>query len=206
MHRRLPMFPLGVVLLPGAVLPLLLFEPRYLELHRRVSGGSREFGVVLIERGTDRGGEDTRFSHGCLAKIVGSAAHEDGRVSIVTVGTKRLKVIDWDDPEPYPVARVDVLDDDPLTERGKASVDEARQELGTLKALASELGVDVGIDPPRLSDGHLPAMYQVAQLAGLQVLDLQRVLAVPTSDERAGLIRDLVADQVALIRMQLGAG
>ena len=46
----LPMFPLGSVLFPYAVLPLHVFEPRYRLLTRHVMEGDKEFGVVLIER------------------------------------------------------------------------------------------------------------------------------------------------------------
>ena len=47
----LAMFPLGTVLLPGGVLPLHVFEPRYRAMVRDCLEGSREFGVVLIDRG-----------------------------------------------------------------------------------------------------------------------------------------------------------
>ena len=56
----LPMFPLGTVLLPGAVLPLHVFEPRYRQLVQDCLAGEPEFGVVLIERGSEVGGGDQR--------------------------------------------------------------------------------------------------------------------------------------------------
>ena len=49
--RCLPMFPLGSVLLPGAVLPLHVFEPRYRQLVKDCLAGEPEFGVALIDRG-----------------------------------------------------------------------------------------------------------------------------------------------------------
>ncbi len=50
------------------------------------------------------------------------------------------------------------------------------------------------------------ATYQMAQLAGLQTLDLQRILEAPTPDLRAGLVKDLIADQVELVQLQLSMG
>ena len=200
------MFPLGTPLLPGSVLPLYLFEPRYLELYGDIVGTDRLFGVVLIERGRDSGGQDTRFSYGCLAHMVGSATHENGTVSVVTVGTNRLRVLEWEQPRPYPSALVEVLDDDEITDAGIELLEEAGGHLLKLKALFSELGADVGVDPPELSDEPVTAMYQMAQLAGLQALDLQRVLEVGASDERALLVRDLIADQVELVQLQLELG
>ncbi|MBW3666210.1 MAG: LON peptidase substrate-binding domain-containing protein [Actinobacteria bacterium] len=202
--RELPMFPLGTVLLPGSVLPLYLFEPRYVEMYGDIVSGDREFGVVLIERGPAAGGEDVRFDHGTIARMVGSATHDDGTISIVTVGTRRIRVESWLDPAPYPSALVETLRDDPLSEIGVEFIDEGVELLGRLKILFSELGADVGVDPPQLSDDPIAATYQMAQLAGLQAIDLQKVLEAESSDLRAGLVRDLLEDQVELVQLQLG--
>src|SRR5260370_38243553 len=71
--RRLPMFPLGTVLLPFAHLPLHIFEPRYRALVKDCTPGDGEFGVVLIERGHEVGGGDVRFEGGPVAHIVQTA-------------------------------------------------------------------------------------------------------------------------------------
>jgi hypothetical protein len=198
------MFPLGTVLLPGSVLPLYLVEPRYIEMYEDIVTGSREFGVVLIERGPALGGDEARFSNGTIARMVGSATHDDGTISMVTVGTRRFVVESWLDPAPYPLATVKVLSDEPLSETGIDFVNEGVELLGRLKILFSEMGADVGIDPPQLSDNPIAAIYQMAQLAGLQAIDLQKILEAESSDLRAGLVRDLLEGQVELVQMQLG--
>lgn len=198
------MFPLGTVLLPGSVLPLYLFEPRYITLYSDIVTGDREFGVVLIERGPAAGGQDSTFDHGAIARMVGSASHDDGSISIVTVGTRRIALKEWMKPRPYPFATVTVLDDDSLSEEGMELLEEGVDLLTRLKVLFSELGADVGIDPPQLSDDPNAAIYQMAQLAGLQSIDLQKVLEAPSTDARAMLVRDLLADQVELVQLQLG--
>lgn len=197
------MFPLGIVLLPGSVLPLYLFEPRYVALYSDILAGDREFGVVLIERGAASGGDDSRFDHGTIARMVGSATHDDGTISIVTVGTRRIRVEAWLEPDPYPRALVSVLEDDPISEIGMEFAEDGAELLARLKILFSELGADVGIEPPQLSDDPASAVYQMAQLAGLQTIDLQKVLQAESSDLRAGLVRDLIADQVELVQLQL---
>ena len=83
---RLPMFPLGSVLFPHAVLPLHVFEPRYRALTEACLAGDGEFGVVLIERGSEVGGGDTRFSVGTVARIVEAGRLPDGRYLLATVG------------------------------------------------------------------------------------------------------------------------
>src|SRR5580658_2819799 len=69
MSTRLAMFPLGTVLVPHGVLPLHVFEPRYRVLMFDCLRGTREFGVVLIERGSEVGGDDQRFAVATVARI-----------------------------------------------------------------------------------------------------------------------------------------
>ena len=102
--ESLPMFPLGTVLLPGAPLPLQVFEPRYRELTRDCLAGVPEFGVVLIERGSEVGGGDVRTNVGTVARIVASQGFPDGRAYLVTVGTRRIRVTEWLEDAPYPRA------------------------------------------------------------------------------------------------------
>ena len=60
------------------------------------------------------------------------------------------------------------------------------------------------MEAPELADDPRTAMYQMAQLAGLQALDLQKVLEAETSLRRAEIVHSLIADQVELIKLQLG--
>lgn len=200
------MFPLSVALLPGVVLPLRLFEPRFLEMYEEVSKGDREFGVVLIERGSEAGGDDVRFGFGCIARVVGSGLHDDGTLSLVTVGIRRIRVEEWLEDGPYPRARAELLDDKSMSEIGLDFMVEARESFADLHRLFSELGAASGPDAPRLPDEPIAAVYQMARLSGLQALDMQRVLEAPTSDLRAGLVKDLLADQVDLMKLRLEVG
>src|SRR5262245_9674089 len=107
--KVLPMFPLGSVLFPHAVLPLRIFEPRYVELTNTVLQRDGRFGVVLIERGHEVGGGDTRFSVGTIARIVDAARSPEGRYLLATVGAERIRVRRWLDDDPYPRAEVETL-------------------------------------------------------------------------------------------------
>src|SRR6478609_3186788 len=107
----MPMFPLGTVLFPHALLPLHVFEPRYRLMTQRVLRGEREFGVVLIERGSEVGGGDTRFDVGTVARVVQIAELPDGRYAVATVGLRRIRVIRWLDDDPYPRAQVEAMEE-----------------------------------------------------------------------------------------------
>ena len=121
------MFPLPSVLLPRAVLPLQVFERRYLEMIDLVLSGDRRFGVVLIERGSSVGGGEERFSLGTIGRVIRVGAMDNGRLGIVAVGEKRFRVVDWLPEAPYPSATVVSLADGESGPGTEALVDRARR-------------------------------------------------------------------------------
>ena len=112
----IPMFPLGMVLLPGGVLPLHVFEPRYRQMVVDClrQDGEPEFGQALITHGSEAGGGDERAMVGTIAQMIKVEALDEERYSMVTVGTRRIRVSAWLPDEPYPLADVDDWpDEDP---------------------------------------------------------------------------------------------
>ena len=104
--RLLPMFPLGSVLVPSMLLPLHIFEPRYRALIRDVLDSDGEFGVVMIERGSEVGGDDVRAGVGCVARVLEAEEQPDGRWIVMAVGTAVVDVQSWSADDPYPRAVV----------------------------------------------------------------------------------------------------
>jgi Lon protease-like protein len=103
-----PMFPLGTVLLPGGVLPLHVFEPRYRQLVEDcLVAPEPHFGVTLIERGSEVGGGDVRSDVGTLAQMVQVGRTDDGRFGVLSVGLRRIRVREWLPDDPYPIADVE---------------------------------------------------------------------------------------------------
>lgn len=200
------MFPLGSPLLPGMVLPLRLFEPRYLQLYADIIDTSREFGVVLIERGIESRDDVATFDVGCVASVVGSGVNDDGTIGLITVGRRRIRVEAWLEPNPYPRAMVADLDDEPLSDEGLHAVRSAADRIPELLRTAAQLNPEVSTEVPELADDPALAMYQIAQLSGLQTLDLQEVLESPSTDARARLVKEKVEETLDLIRLQLEVG
>ena len=197
------MFPLGTVLLPGAPLPLQVFEPRYRELTRDCLAGVPEFGVVLIERGSEVGGGDVRTNVGTVAHIVASQVLPDGRAYLMTVGTRRIEVTEWLEDAPYPRAMVEEFVDDggpPSAEVYAALVGTARRTL----ALASELGLDAGEATRDFGDDPAAGTFEFAAVTPLGMLDRQRVLAAVDAAERCSLLDGLLSDLNELLSFQLG--
>ena len=111
--RRLPMFPLGTVLMPSGFLPLHLFEERYRRMIVDLLEGDREFGVVLIRRGSEVGGGDERCDIGTRARVLEAREAPDGRWSVAAVGLERLCVHRWLPDDLYPWAEVRSMPDAP---------------------------------------------------------------------------------------------
>jgi uncharacterized protein len=206
--RRLPMFPLGTVLFPSGVLPLHVFEPRYRALVEDclAAADGPEFGVALIERGSEVGGGDTRVDVGTVARIVEARRFDDGRFALATVGTRRLRVDEWLPDDPYPQAMVELLDE-PVIEPADAADACAAvgQRLRRVLGLASELGAavrtDVELDPDPVRAG-----FQACALAPLGPFDAQQLLAL--DDPRVRLDRLVVQldDLAELLQLRLSRG
>jgi Lon protease-like protein len=205
----MPMFPLGTALLPGAVLPLHVFEPRYRQMVHDILADSvdaPEFGVAMIERGREVGGGDTRTRVGTVARVVDMRALPDGRYALVAVGAERLQVNAWLPDDPYPLADVDLWPDGDL---GSIDLDDATQTVGTLHQRVRDLNEEVralgDMTPPPdtdiAGDPHL-ALYHLGSLAPLGPADRQRMLEAPTLGERLAVFATALDDAAAVVRFR----
>ncbi|MBK1786235.1 LON peptidase substrate-binding domain-containing protein [Prauserella cavernicola] len=116
----LPLFPLQTVLLPGAHLPLHIFEPRYRQLTVDLVNETlpdRLFGVVAIKTALVREVEELDHVQpvGCAAVLRQAKQLPDGRFDLVTTGDRRFRLLDIDArAAPYLVGTVEWVDDHPL--------------------------------------------------------------------------------------------
>lgn len=183
------MFPLGLVLLPHMELPLRVFEPRYVALLEHCARHEPEFGVVLIERGRDVGGGDTRFDVGCVARIDDVQPRPDGLLGVVARGTRRLRVDRWLPDDPFPRAEIEEWPDPPPGASAGELLDRAAATLRGVLALAVECGFrvplgEVDVDP----DDPVAASYQLVTQAPLAAIDKLALLGSVTVEARATLL------------------
>jgi len=203
----MPMFPLESVLVPGMVLPLQVFEERYRSLVRDCLAGDKEFGVVLIERGSEVGGGDTRSMVGTVAEIVRAEEVPDGRWAVVAVGTRRLRVVAWLDDDPYPRAKIVPWPDQAaadvaaLHERFDHCIGEVRRGM----AMAVELGESADALAEITEQPDLGS-YQLSMIAPLGPLDRQRLLEAEGPAERLDLLAELIAEANATFEARLAQG
>lgn len=201
---HVPLFPLpGTVLLPGALLPLHVFEPRYRAMVAHALDGERLIGMALLEPGfeADYEGSPPIADPVCIGRILLEEPLSDGRWNILLVGLRRAHVLDEDRSRPFRVARVEVLEDGDVEDEAS----EARALRALLGGVPQELVRDESrrdlvvhllgqpIGPEGLGLGTLLDLS--ADLLHLGVQDRQRVLATPDVAERSRCLRTLVEER-----------
>ncbi len=201
-HAR-AMFPLGSPLLPGAVLPLHIFEPRYRALARRCTRNEEPFGVVMIERGSEVGGGDVRADVGCLATIAQYQELPDGRWAMLATGDRRIRVVEWLADDPYPRALTADWPDEPA-EVAAAERNAAVARLRRLRARASEIGAlgvtaatSAAIDDQLAQLAVTPVegstwSFQLASLVPAGPFDRHKMLCSPDPARRLGVIGEVL--------------
>ncbi len=90
----LPLFPLGTVLFPGGLLPLRLFEQRYLEMAKQCLRDGLPFGVCLIREGVEVGEPATPEPVGSIARIAQWDMQQLGLLQIVAKGERRFRIVE----------------------------------------------------------------------------------------------------------------
>ena len=191
MTYELGMFPLSTVLFPEAGLPLHVFEDRYRTLMAHCLEADGEFGVVLIDRGSEVGGGDRRVDVGTVARIANVAELEDGRMLVVATGVRRVRVAEWLTDDPYPRAMVEDLPDRTCL-CAADTLAGAEGSLRRLRSLLSELG-DVPALPHtlRISGGPDQIGWQLCDMAPLVSLDLQRLQVAEDLETRMRVLVEL---------------
>lgn len=200
----LPMFPLGMVLFPHLPLQLRAFEPRYRALARDCAAQGREFGVVLIERGHEVGGGDSRFAVGTVAHLAEEVELPSGQWLLGAWGTRRIRIRTWLPDDPYPLALVQTIPEQRLGPDGASLLAEAERPVRRALALAAELG----LAPPapatvRLAEDPDVAAWQLCGIAPLNPLDRQAVLEEDDPAERLRRLLGLAQEACDVLAYRL---
>jgi len=133
----LALFPLNVVLFPGAPLPLHIFEPRYKEMINECMEQKKPFGMVKASK-------DALAEVGCTAVIQKVLKkYDDGRLDIDTEGKQRFEIIHLNQERSYLQGEVVFFDDDP----GDVPESEARSAVKLHEQLFGILGQQATFEP-----------------------------------------------------------
>jgi Lon protease-like protein len=165
------LFPLDVVLLPGAPMPLHIFEPRYKEMIGEALETKQPFGIVRAQ-------EQSVAEIGCTAEI-GEVVkkYEDGRLDIVTEGQKRFRITGLDQDRAFLRGEVNFFDDEEEQAAPQPEAEKLIKLHGELLAVAGAEATGIELDDPQLS----------FHLAGSVPLDLdfkQNLLGMTSETQR----------------------
>lgn len=203
----LPIFPLGTVLYPHIAIGLHLFEPRYQALGRDLAAGDGRFGIVLIDRGSEVGGGESRTLIGTQARVTEAMELDDGRWQLIARGEERIRVTTWLPDDPYPMALVQELPD-LLTDADPASElrDEAEREVRRALALKAELDEPAQSSAVPISTDPIRAGYELAAVAPIGPYDHQRLLEAESPFARLALVTELSRSAAGDFVRRLSAG
>ena len=172
MDDRLPLFPLGLVLLPGEPVPLHIFEPRYKEMVATCLDDERAFGIV-------------HASESALSKVGTTAwirrvvtRYDDGRMDIVVTGDARFRLTEVHRDQSYLTADIEPVEDAEGTVPNAA----LRQRVITQHMKLVEMAG--GEVKPGLYDGPPDVSFIVARNAGLELEQKQELLEMLSEGKR----------------------
>jgi ATP-dependent Lon protease len=211
MNRDLPIFPLPIVLFPGALQPLHIFEPRYRQLLQDCLAADRRFGIAYVspDRAAGADAAPNLGDIGCVAVIRTTQPLPDGRSNIGTVGERRFVLRRWvASRQPYRVADVEEFDDEPVDaiEVSTLAADVRAEYTRLVRALSVLTEVS---DDDALSGDPAVLSFQVAAALELDA-DVKRVLlAVRSTTVRlrqlAAVLGPLAADAERRAGVRQGA-
>ncbi len=194
MMESLALFPLRTVLFPGGVLPIKVFEQRYIDMATRCMKEESPFGVCLLTQGNEVAppGSEQRFAGiGTLARILRFDMPQLGILHIVAEGGSRFRV------ERHRVQKdnLAVADAVPIADEPAIPLPPAFAPLaGLLELIATRVGADNFPAEPRYDDGSWVG-YRLAELLPLPLNIKQTMLEVNDAGIRLKVLNDFCAQQ-----------
>ena len=197
---QVPIFPLpNVVFFPKILLPLHIFEPRYRKMVADALAGEQKIGMVLLQEGWEKDyhGTPTVFSVGCLGKMEAHERVEQGRYNILLRGLSRFEIVDFVQQQPYRMARVRLLSDDPLRLEPDQQIRERDRFLDRFEKYLSEvMGVEVEREMLERAGTFEAVINQVAATLDIPAADKQALLQIAGVEDRYARLRNIIDERL----------
>ena len=164
----LPLFPLpNIVLFPQMPLPLHVFEPRYRKMVGDVLDSHQTIGMSLLQPGWEPHyqGRPAIYPIGCAGLIEQSEPLDQGRYNIILRGVSRFRIVEEHDGEPYRLASIDALGDQP---GDPASLEELRRKVLAAIGRAADGPVTLVLQTELPHDLFVNALCQSLNLAPIE--------------------------------------
>ena len=201
---RIALFPLNTVLFPGGVLPLRVFEARYMDMVRDCMREQQPFGVCLISQGTEVGQPAQTENVGCLAYIGDWDMQQLGVLNIRCRGGQRFRVLERTvEANGLVRAEVELIDDDddrPLAPEHAPCADLLRRIIDDLRAQAARQGKEEEGEPAAGLPFEPPFQLESSTWVGNRICE---VLPVPLKAKQKLMELDDAHTRLAIITQYL---
>ena len=186
-----PIFPLNTVLFPGAMLPLKIFEVRYIDMARDCLREGTPFGVCLIREGAEVGTPAVPFDVGCLARIVECDVEELGVLKVRIEGTERFRLLSAEVNRQGLIVGVT----EPLMTEATVTDTQGLAECAEfLRKVIPAIGADRFGAPLRFEDASWVG-FRLAEILPLRNDVRQRLLEVTDAALRLGVLHRFLREQ-----------
>ena len=197
--RELPIFPLPLVLFPGAPLPLHIFEERYRRMLADVRASNSLFGLSYFVPDSGAGDRPPEGHVGCATEVVEVQAMPDGRSNILTLGLARYRAVEYvERGEPYLVARVEFFGDE--EEDRQVVARRAEEVTGVFMRIARAMRTandERGALPELPQDDPERLSFLVAAVVEMDAEAKQRLLETRSTTERLRRLYTLLTQAVS---------
>ena len=182
-------FPLNTVLFPGGLLPLKVFEQRYIEMTKVCIRETRPFGVCLIKEGREVGTPAVPQEVGCLARITQWDMPQLGVFHLTTEGTQRFRIVHSTVGKNGLIsAAIETLPPDPEV----APTDQLCGEV--LKAIIEKIGAAHFPAPHRFDDAAWVG-YRLSEVLPISLDAKQQLLQLGDPETRLARLREMLSQQ-----------
>jgi len=212
-HSVIPLFPLPLVVFPGQILPLHIFEDRYKQMMEdcdveaddtAIAKPSKPFGISFAHAQASMEWSVTPEQPieevGCSVVVARVARrYPDGRMDIITRAQRRYDLLDVFKDRPYLTASVSFFEDEEVAVAAALS-QAARERFGQLMELAGGGGEEAGIDDGSAASMPDQGSFAMAANAGLDSLEKQRVLGMRSENERLQFLVEYLDGVLPVLR------
>lgn len=206
MTTTLPLFPLSSPLFPGMVMPLRLFEERYLRLFSEHADQDPIFGVVLTKTGREVDDQAETHAIGTAARLLALFSQSATTVEIAIIGSRRFRIHSSDWSRTFLVGEVEWLQepDDLLSDLGVLADRAAVAYRSFVRLVAAALTVELADDPLPTTPTELS--YALAHRLPCNTWEQQQLLVQPTPLGRLRQIIAIIERERALLERQGATG
>jgi Lon protease-like protein len=193
-RETVPIFPLGTVLFPGGVLPIRIFEVRYVEMAKDCLKEGTPFGVCLIREGAEVGAPAVPEPVGCLARLGEVDAAELGILKVKAEGMERFRIVSTEvNRDGLVVGRVEDLHPEPAVTDAPGMA----QCADFLRRVIAGIGAERFAQPYRFEDATWVG-FRLAEILPLRMDVKQKLLELTDATLRLGILHRFLQQQKLL--------